>query len=145
VSFCEIHARLITLSPTLILGHLSKDGIPWREPIIRNSGFIQCKLICAEPFTDIHKTLASDQSFGYPPVCNYKSKMLSNESIIMSLAAFTGKLREAFLFWLRNSFGIFLISFANLNNPLQILWCNLQCSYQLLQYSNANKLHFKFS
>jgi hypothetical protein len=33
----------------------------------------------------------------------------------------TGKLREAFLFWLRNSFGIFLISFANLKNYLQTL------------------------
>jgi hypothetical protein len=57
----------------------------------------------------------------------------------------TDKLREAFLFWLPNSFGIFFISFANLKNSLQIAWGNLQCSYQLLQYSNANKLHFKFS
>jgi hypothetical protein len=44
---------------------------------------------------------------------------------------FTGKLHEAFLFWLCNSLGIFLIRFANLKNSLQIPWGNLQCSYRL--------------
>jgi hypothetical protein len=56
----------------------------------------------------------------------------------------TGKLREAFLFWLHNSFGIFVISFANLKNSLQIPWGNLQYSYRLLQYSNATNFILNF-
>jgi hypothetical protein len=73
-----------------------------------------------------------------------REKQIVKNGVLPS-AAITGKLREAFLFWLRNSFGIFLISFANLKNSLQIPWGNLQCSYRLLQYSIATKLHFKFS
>ena len=49
-----------------------------------------------------------------------KTTETQNYKLFTNNSHFTAKLREAFLFQVPNSFGIFLITFAILKNPLQI-------------------------